>query len=94
MELQPFAKDTILYQLNSNLVWVIRLGRLPALPNLVRAVSMSGRDATRGATYPLTFFSFLFFLFFNRATAYTREPIFAHVSSKDVVWSKEDPFWG
>jgi len=34
----------------------------------------------------------LCFLFFNRATAHTLEPIFAHNSSKDAVWSKEDPF--
>jgi len=50
-----------------------------------------------GATYtgPVTvIFSFLFsvFLFFNRATAHTREPIFAHNSSKDAIWYKEDPF--
>jgi len=25
--------------------------------------------------------------------AHTREPIFAHNSSKDAVWLKEDPFW-
>jgi len=31
-------------------------------------------------------------LFFNRATAHTREPIFAHNSSKDAVWCKEDLF--
>jgi len=36
IKIQPFAKDTILYQLISNLAWVITLGRLPALPNLVR----------------------------------------------------------
>jgi len=44
-----------------------------------------------GATYmgPVTF---LFILFFNRVTADTSEPIFAHNSSKDEVWSKEDPF--
>jgi len=51
-----------------------------------------------GATYtgPVTFFSFLIvfvFLFFNRTTAYTREPISAHNSSKDAVWYyKENPF--
>jgi len=32
-------------------------------------------------------------VFFNRATAHTREPIFAHNSSKDAVWYKKDPFW-
>jgi len=72
--------------------WVITLGRLPALPNLVR-ITMSGQDATWGqhirtATY---FYYFLFFLFFNRATAHTHEPIIAHTSLKDV-WCKEDPF--
>jgi len=30
--------------------------------------------------------------FFNRATAHTHEPIFAHNSSKDAVWCKKDPF--
>jgi len=33
-----------------------------------------------------------FILFFNRATAHTREPILAHNSSKDAVWCKEDSF--
>jgi len=33
-----------------------------------------------------------FILFFNRAKANTREPIFGHKSSKDLVWYKEDPF--
>jgi len=42
-------------------------------------------------------FSFLvlvFFvcIFFNRATAHTREPKIAHYSSKDAVWCKEDHF--
>jgi len=34
----------------------------------------------------------VFLIFFNRATAHTREPIFTHNSSKDAVWCKEDPF--
>jgi len=54
-----------------------------------------------GATYAGTviFLFFLFFLFlifvfifFNRATAHTGEPIFAHNSSEDAVWCKKDPF--
>jgi len=32
-------------------------------------------------------------IFFNRATAHTREPIFMHNSSKDAIWCKEYPFW-
>jgi len=40
----------------------------------------------------IVFFCFVF-IFFNRATAHTHEPIFAHNSSKDAVWCKEDPFW-
>jgi len=45
-----------------------------------------------GATYtgPVTFV--LIFLFFNRATANTSEPIFAHNSSKDAFWCKEEHF--
>jgi len=35
-ETSTFAKVTILYQLISYLAWVIKLGRSPALPNLVR----------------------------------------------------------
>jgi len=67
-------------------------------PDKVGSGPMSGRDATWGATYTDTvtlfsFFLFFFvFIFFNRATANTREPIFAHSSSKDAVWCKEDPF--
>jgi len=34
--LQPFARGTILYQLISNLAWVITLGRSPTLTKLVR----------------------------------------------------------
>jgi len=60
-EHQPFAKGTILYQLISHLAWLITLGRLPALPKLVRirwAVKPS-----HGATYtgPVTFFSLFFY---------------------------------
>jgi len=56
--------------------------------------TIGGRDRCHvGVTYagPVTFV----FLFFNRATAqwaHTREPTFAHNSSKSV-WCKEDPFW-
>jgi len=34
-ETSTLRKGTIIYQLISNLAWVITLGRLPALPNLV-----------------------------------------------------------
>jgi len=54
---------------------------------------MSGQDATWGIKGTVSFFLVIFvFLFFNRATAHTREPILAHNSSKDAVWCKEDPF--
>jgi len=56
-------------------------------------VPLKNRDAEGGKGGSVTFFSFFVFLFFNRATAHTREPIFAHISSKDAVWCKEDPFW-
>jgi len=36
MKLRAFAKGTIVYHLISNLAWVIILGRLLALPNLVQ----------------------------------------------------------
>jgi len=51
---------------------------------------MSGRDATWGQHIhgPV-----IFFLFFNTATAHTRERIFAHNSSNNAVWCKEDHFW-
>jgi len=53
---------------------------------------MSGRDATwRQHIRVLWPFCFVF-LFFNIATAHTREPILAHNSSKDEVWCKEDSF--
>jgi len=58
--------------------------------------SMSGRDATWGQHIRILWLFkiiFLFvFLFFNRATTHTREPIFAHNSSKDAVWCMENPF--
>jgi len=56
-------------------------------PDKVGSGPMSGRDATWGNMYCD------FFIFFNRATAHTREPIFAHNGSKDAIWCKEDPFW-
>jgi len=59
-------------------------------PDKVGLVLMSGRDATWGQKIRVLRF---FFIFFNRATAHTREPIFAHNSSKDAVWCKKDPFW-
>jgi len=47
-----------------------------------------------GATYtgPVTVLFFFVFLFFDRATDHTHEPIFVHNSSKDAVWCKEDLF--
>jgi len=57
-------------------------------PDKVGSDPISGRDDTWGQhnTGPVIF------LFSNRATAQTREPIFALNSSKDAVWCKEDPF--
>jgi len=59
-------------------------------PDKVGLGPMSGRDDTCGQHIRVLFF---FSIFFNRATAHTREPIFARNSSKDAVWCKEDPFW-
>jgi len=56
---------------------------------------MSGRDATWGQHIRVRDFHLVFlfvFIYFNRATVHTREPIFAHNSSKDAVQCKEDPF--
>jgi len=50
-------------------------------------------EYVREVTNPDKVGFFIYFLFFNRATAHTREPIFANNSSKDAVWCKEDPFW-
>jgi len=44
------------------------------------------------STYTGTVTYVFVFLFFNKATAHTREPILAHNSPKDAVWCKEDPF--
>jgi len=55
---------------------------------------MSARDATWWQHIRVLFILYIFcfvFIFFNRATAHTREPIFAHNSSKDAVWCREDP---
>jgi len=61
------------------------------IPSKIGSDPMSGRDATCGqqirVLWLFVLVSFiLFFLFFNRATAHTREPIIAHNSSKDAVW--------
>jgi len=53
---------------------------------------MSGRDAT-WEQHIRVLWLFYCFLFFNRATAHTRNPIVAHNSSNNAVWCKEDPFW-
>jgi len=86
MKFLPFAKITILFQSIWHLVWVITLGKSPAQPNLVWI--RWAVETTRGATYGY----YDFCLFFNRATVHTREPIFAHNSSKEAVWCEEDPF--
>jgi len=54
-------------------------------PDKVGSGPMSGRDATWGQ-------HILCLFIFNRAITHTRDPIFAHNSSKDSVWCKEDPF--
>jgi len=58
----------------------------------VREVTNPDNDRSRRhveVTYTGTVF---FIIFFNRATAHTREPIFGHNSSKKAVWCKKDPF--
>jgi len=60
--------------------------------NKVGLGPMSGRAATLGQQNTGPSCDFCLFLFFNRATAHTREPIFAQNSSKDADWCKEDPF--
>jgi len=76
-----------LFQSIWNLAWVITLGRLPALSNLVWV--RWAVETPRGVNI---YMYCNFFLFFNKATAHTREPILAHNSSKDAVRCKEDPF--
>jgi len=90
MELQPFDKGTILYQLISNLAWVITFGRSPTLTKLVRSDERSNSHV--GSTYTGAGCCDLFYRFFNKATAHTREPILAHNSPNDAVWCNEDPF--
>jgi len=59
MKLQLFAKVTILYQLIWNLAWVIKLGRLPALPNLVW-IWLAVETLRRGNIYGYCGFYLLF----------------------------------
>jgi len=61
MKLQPFAKVTILYQLISNLAWVITLGRLTACQIWFGSDERSRRHV--GATYtgPVTFLFFVLY---------------------------------
>jgi len=58
------------------------------------ALTFGVYDNVREVTSPTEFGLDLMFgsIFINRATAHTREPIFAHNSSKDALWCKEDPF--
>jgi len=57
--------------------------------------SMIGQDATWGQhTRVLTFFCFFVLLFFNRATAHTREPIFAYNKLKRLGLVYGRPFRG
>jgi len=74
------SNSAILYQLISNLAWVITLGRSPALQKLVRI--RWAIETPRGGN-----------IFFNRAAAHTHEPIFAHNSSTDAVCCKEYSIW-
>jgi len=47
---------------------------------------MSGRDARRGQHVRDRDFFFIYFVFYNRATADIREPIFAHNSLNHAFW--------
>jgi len=47
-ETSTLRQNNILYQLNSNVAWLIKLGRLPTLPNLVRI--RWAAETPRGAT--------------------------------------------
>jgi len=68
MKLQPFAKVTIVFQSIWNLAWVIMLGRLPALPNLVR-IRWAVETPCWGNIYiytdTVTYFSFFLFFFYS-----------------------------
>jgi len=59
-------------------------------PEKVSSGPMSGRDAMWGIHIAYGYCDF--FIFFNRATAHTCEPIFAHNNSKDLVWCEANPF--
>jgi len=88
METSTFAKVTILYQLISNLAWMITLGRSPALIKSVESKERSRRHV--GATYtaPVTFFIL--------QQSYSPNPRtnFRANSSDDAVWCKVDHFEG
>jgi len=83
MKLQSFAKVTILFQSIWHLAWAITLGRSQALQNLVR-IRWAVETPRGGNIYGYCDFFVFVFLFFNRATAHTREPIVAHNCSKTL----------
>jgi len=91
MKLQPLAKGTILYQSIWYLAWAITLGGYQPGQSWFGSDERSRRHVGPAYTGTVTFLNCIF-IFFNRATAHTREPILAHNSSKDAIWCKEDPF--
>jgi len=64
----------------------------PGMQNFV-AIS-SGVSVSQIRAFGVTSFLFVFFGFFNKATAYTPGRIFAQNTSNDVVPDKEVPFGG
>jgi len=90
MKLQTFAKNTFLYQLIWNVAWVLRYVTLGRSPTLTKLVRIPWAVETPRGVIILWLLVFFVFLFFNRAAAHTREPIFAHTISKrrDLVWGR------
>jgi len=78
---------------DTNLAWVITLGRSPALPSWFLSKERSRRHVGQHIRVLYLFVCFVFvFSFIDWATAHACEPIFAYISLKDAVWCKKDSF--
>jgi len=94
-KIRPLATPKPLNRSLPNLAGVITSWMAPGMQNFV-AIS-SGVSAPKISDFAVPFMWLIFssfFVFFNKATAYTLERIFAQNTSQDVVPGKEVPFGG
>jgi len=95
-KIRPLATPKPLNRSSRKLAGVITSWMAPSMQNFVAIGSGATAPQIRDFAMPfdVTSFFFVFWGFFNKATAYTLEPIFTQNTPKDVIPGKEVPFGG